>query len=218
MASVPPRIERRRARPGSLERPVNGRLYRGTWLLVGLPLLVAAFSVARPAPLPRSSFIPAFNGDAAKALASELVRQIPDRSPGSARAPAAADWFRGQLEPYGLPVRSESFSAEIPGRGRVRLQNLSAEAVGRSPGTIVVMAHGDNDGRGPGGSWKRVDLDDVVAADRRVAVAFNRMHEAKAARLPAIMTVPLILFILPTLFVVILGPASCSINDSFLHG
>ena len=32
--------------------------------------------------------------------------------------------------------------------------------------------------------------------------------EEKAARLPAIMTVPLILFILPTLFVVILGPAS----------
>src|SRR4051812_6277946 len=42
--------------------------------------------------------------------------------------------------------------------------------------------------------------------------------EEKAARLPAIMTGPLILFILPTLFVVILGPASCSINDSFLHG
>jgi tight adherence protein C len=42
--------------------------------------------------------------------------------------------------------------------------------------------------------------------------------EEKAARLPAIMTVPLILFILPTLFVVILGPASCSINDNFMHG
>jgi len=42
--------------------------------------------------------------------------------------------------------------------------------------------------------------------------------EEKAARLPAIMTIPLILFILPTLFVVILGPASCSINDSFIHG
>jgi tight adherence protein C len=42
--------------------------------------------------------------------------------------------------------------------------------------------------------------------------------EEKAARLPAIMTVPLILFILPTLFIVILGPAACSINDSFLHG
>jgi tight adherence protein C len=42
--------------------------------------------------------------------------------------------------------------------------------------------------------------------------------EEKAARLPAIMTVPLILFILPVLFVVILGPAACSINDSFLNG
>jgi len=39
--------------------------------------------------------------------------------------------------------------------------------------------------------------------------------EEKAARLPAIMTVPLILFILPTLFVVILGPAACSISDAF---
>ena len=42
--------------------------------------------------------------------------------------------------------------------------------------------------------------------------------EEKAARLPAIMTVPLILFILPTLFIVILGPAACAINDSFIHG
>jgi len=42
--------------------------------------------------------------------------------------------------------------------------------------------------------------------------------EEKAARLPAIMTVPLILFILPTLFIVILGPASCSIHDSFING
>ena len=38
--------------------------------------------------------------------------------------------------------------------------------------------------------------------------------EEKAARLPAIMTVPLILFILPVLFVVILGRAACSISDA----
>ena len=42
--------------------------------------------------------------------------------------------------------------------------------------------------------------------------------EEKAARLPAIMTVPLILFILPVLFVVILGPAACSIADAFSDG
>ena len=42
--------------------------------------------------------------------------------------------------------------------------------------------------------------------------------EEKAARLPAIMTVPLILFILPVLFVVILGPAACSISDAMNSG
>jgi hypothetical protein len=145
MATVPPRTERRRARPGSLERPVNGRLYRGTWLLVGLPLLVAAFSVTRPAPLPRA-FLPAFDGKATKTLAVSLAG-YPYRLPGVLQA---ADWFRDQLTPYGLPVRTERFSAVIPGRGRVEMRNLVAEAVGRTPGTIVVMAHRDNTGRGPG--------------------------------------------------------------------
>jgi len=146
MATVTPRTERRRARPGSLERPVNGRLYRGTWLLVGLPLLLAAFSVARPTPLARS-FLPEFDGEATKHLAEDLVTAHPNRYPG---ALAPAEWFREQLQPYGLPVHTERFSAVIPGRGRVQLQNLVAEAVGRSPRTIVLMAHRDNDGRGQG--------------------------------------------------------------------
>src|SRR6476659_2663837 len=146
MATVPSRTERRRARPGSLERPVNGRLYRGTWLLVGLPLLVAAFSVARPTPLPRA-FLPEFDGQATKALAADLTTNDPNRFPG---ALGPVSWFKEQLAPYGLPVRTERFSAVIPGHGRVQMQNLVAEAVGRSPRTIVVMAHRDNDGTGPG--------------------------------------------------------------------
>ncbi len=40
--------------------------------------------------------------------------------------------------------------------------------------------------------------------------------EQKAARLPAIMTVPMIIFILPTLFVVLLGPAGLDIADNFV--
>jgi len=39
--------------------------------------------------------------------------------------------------------------------------------------------------------------------------------EQKAARLPAIMTVPMIIFILPSLFVVLLGPAALGIMDNF---
>ncbi len=146
MSTVPPRTERRRARPGSVERPVNGRLYRGTWLLVGLPLLVAAFSVARPTPLPRA-FAPEFDGVATKELATDLASYNSNRFPG---ALGPVNWFRDQLEPYGLPIRTERFSADIPGRGRVQMQNVIAEAVGRSPRTIVVMAHRDNDGLGRG--------------------------------------------------------------------
>ncbi|MEM6682137.1 MAG: type II secretion system F family protein [Pseudomonadota bacterium] len=41
--------------------------------------------------------------------------------------------------------------------------------------------------------------------------------EEKAARLPAVMTVPLILFIMPTLFVVLIGPATCKISDEFIN-
>src|SRR2546430_952434 len=143
MASVPPRTERRRARPGSLQRPVNGRLYRGTWLLVGLPLLLAAFSVARPTPLPRA-FLPAFDGAATKKLADDLATR-PYRQPGSAGAIGAASWFRDQLAPYGVPIHTERFSAVIPGRGKGELQNLVAATVGRSPRTIPVIARRDHD-------------------------------------------------------------------------
>lgn len=41
--------------------------------------------------------------------------------------------------------------------------------------------------------------------------------EEKAARLPAILTVPMIVFILPTLFVVLIGPAIIQAIDTFKH-
>lgn len=41
--------------------------------------------------------------------------------------------------------------------------------------------------------------------------------EEKAARLPALLTVPMIVFILPTLFIVLLGPAAIGVMDTFAH-
>lgn len=41
--------------------------------------------------------------------------------------------------------------------------------------------------------------------------------EEKAAKLPVVMTVPLIVFIMPTLFIVLLGPAACKVSDQFVH-
>jgi hypothetical protein len=125
-------------------------MYRGTWLLVGLPLLVAAFSVARPTPLPAPPLPPAFDRYAADALATDLARSFPDRSPGSPQATGAAQWFEQQLHAYGFRTQVDRFFATIPGRGRVRLENLSTVAPGSSPDTIVVMAHRDNLGTSPG--------------------------------------------------------------------
>jgi hypothetical protein len=150
VAAVPPAPERRRPRPGSLERPVNGRLYRGTWLLVGLPLLVLAFSVARPAALQPPGLPPAFDQDVAKGLATDLAREWSNRLPGTPGAAGAARWLDDQLTPLGFQVRRQAFTATVPGRGDVRLVNLYAAKPGLSQKTIVVMAHRDDDGAGPG--------------------------------------------------------------------
>src|ERR671931_1333816 len=114
MAAVPPPPARRRPRPGSLERPVNAKLYRGTWLLVGLPLLLAAFSVARPDPLPAPEQQSTLDGRALVSLARDLVQTSSNRYPGSLGANNAAQWFRDQLRPYGLQLRSERFTAAVP--------------------------------------------------------------------------------------------------------
>jgi hypothetical protein len=131
---------------------VSGRLYRGTWLLVGIPLLAAAFSVHKPAPLPTPQpALPAsFDRFAAIELASELARLYPDRVPGTAGAAGAAQWFREQLSPYGLKVVSDRFRENVPGIGERTLENQLVTVPGHSPDEIVVMSHRDDDGTGPG--------------------------------------------------------------------
>lgn len=175
MAAVPPPRARRRPRPGSLERPVNGRLYRGTWLLVGLPLLLAAFSVARPQPLPGPAIEPSLDAAETQSLAQDMTR-YPDRLPGTLGATQAAEWYRGQLTPYGLRVRSERFTATVPGVGRLQLENLVAVVPGHSPQTIVVMAHRDNDNSGPGANDNASGTAVLIELARAYSVRVRPAH------------------------------------------
>ena len=94
----------------------------------------------------------AFSRAAALASAQELATLYPDRTPGSKGALLAGSWLSAQFRALGFETHADTFSATIPGRGRVRLQNLSATAVAptSSPETIVVLAHRDNTGAGPG--------------------------------------------------------------------
>jgi hypothetical protein len=125
-------------------------MYRGTWLLVGIPLLVAAFTLGRATPLPPPALPPTFDRDAARALALELARDYPDRSPGTPGAARAADWVARQLRQYGLEPQRERFVVDVPGRGGVPMVNLIARVPGRSRDEVVVVAHRDNLGTGPG--------------------------------------------------------------------
>ncbi|HZR96921.1 MAG TPA: M28 family peptidase [Gaiellaceae bacterium] len=150
MAGPQPAPERRRPRPGSLERPVNARLYRGTWLVIGFPLLLLAFSVARPAPLQPPNLPHAFDPTAAATLAADLAARWPSRLAGTPGAAGASRWFADQLKPYGYRVRRDTLTEAVPGRGRVRFVNLLATRPGRSLKTILVTAHRDDDGTGAG--------------------------------------------------------------------
>src|SRR2546423_3677989 len=150
MLPTPARASRRRPRRGSLERPVDGRLYRSAFLLVSVPLVILAFSSTRPAALPAPALPPNFDAASTEANALEFSQSFPARPPGSARALAAADWVRDRLALYGLEIGRDAWRRTIPGLGRVRLQNVWGVAAGQSSDAIVVMAHRDDTGAGPG--------------------------------------------------------------------
>jgi aminopeptidase YwaD len=147
---------RRRPRRGSLERPVSTRIYRAAWLVVAVPVLVAAFSVGRPDALPPPRAQPFFDGATALQFTTDLATEVPDRSPGSPGQARAADWVEEVLQGYGFTVERQTFSAEIPGLGTEELVNLVAAAPRTGPAAaqgkraIVVLAHRDNVGSTPG--------------------------------------------------------------------
>ena len=58
-------------------------------------------------------------------------------------------------------------------------------------------------------------VDPPLATGNAFAERMLRAEE-KAGRLPATMTVPMMLFILPALFIVLIGPAILDIMDNFI--
>lgn len=150
MTASPASRRRLRRRRGSLERPVSGRLYRGAFLVLTLPLLIAAFSVVRPPSLPPPTLPPAFDGNATRQLAVQLATRYPNRVPGTADSLSAAQWFKDAIKPYHLPVVSDTWRQKVPGEGTMRLENIWAVAAGQSDSAIVVVAHRDDSGAGAG--------------------------------------------------------------------
>jgi hypothetical protein len=129
---------------------VNGRLYRASFLVLLPALALLAFTVTKPVALQGPTLPPAFDENVAGALARELATAYPNRVPGSPGGQAAAAWFRGKISVFDLPTRTAAWRESVPGLGEVELRNVMAVVSGSSPDVIVVMAHRDDTGAGPG--------------------------------------------------------------------
>ena len=171
---------KRRPRRGSIERPVDLRLVRNLAALLAFPLLLAVFTVARPGPLPAPELPPAFDGATARSLVVELASDNADRVPGSPGAASAAAWFREKLALYGLSVREDVWTDDVPGVGRVELRNLATVVRGTLPETIVVVAHRDNNGLSAGAN----DDASGTAALVELARAYATAGTTESARTP----------------------------------
>ncbi|MFL5953004.1 MAG: M28 family metallopeptidase [Gaiellaceae bacterium] len=183
MAATRTPARRRRARRGSLERPVNGRLYRSAFLVLSLPLLILAFSIVRPSGLTAPALPPDFEGGATKALATDLARSYQDRAPGAPQAEQAVQWFTERMAPYRLPVSTDTWRASAPGIGRATLRNVWAVAAGASSDAIVVLAHRDDTGIGPGAN------DDASGTAALVELARTYAQTSAGAPVPSAHTI-----------------------------
>ena len=139
---------RRRPRRGSLERPVSTRIYRAAWLVVAVPVLVAAFSVGRPDALPAPRTQPFFDEETAVQFADGLVTAAADRVAGHRRTAQRRRVGRESARELRLHRRTADVLGRHPrpghGGAREHRRDRAAHRAGECPG-----AAGDRRARAP---------------------------------------------------------------------
>ena len=160
-------------------------MYRGTWLLVGIPLLVAAFTVARArsrcrrrrcrppstAPPRRSS---------PRELANELSRTARPGSPG-AHGPRPGS--PSSCASTGLTTRGPFHANDPRPRRRASSRTSARSRQGRSNQTRSwSMAHRDNAGAGPGANDNASGTAALIELARSYARAARRPPQPPSSR------------------------------------
>jgi Peptidase family M28 len=148
MEAARPGGRRRRARRGTVDRPLNARLVRVAAVVVAPALLALLFSISTTGTLPRPPLDPLFDTASAESLASELSVRHPSRVPGSLGADDAAVWYRETISGLGLQTDEDVWTARLPDLGDVQLRNVVTVVPGRADEAIVLVAHRDNAGVG----------------------------------------------------------------------
>ena len=123
----------------SVERPINARTYRGTWLLVGIPLLIAAFSVKASPYRSPANFRPRSTARVQRSSPA-TSRDVPGPPAGDAAGARRRRVADERAREVGFQAADDTFTATLPGDRPTCLINVTATAPGRSPDAIVVMA------------------------------------------------------------------------------
>ena len=134
MEAARPGGRRRRARRGTVDRPLNARLVRVAAVVVAPALLALLFSISTTGTLPRPPLDPLFDTASAAALATEL-RSTTRRACPARSAPRTRRSGTGRRSPASVSRRSEDvWTADLPDLGEVELRNVVTVVPGRSRG------------------------------------------------------------------------------------
>ncbi len=119
---------------------LDPRIYRAGFVPLVLVAIVVAFSLRdAPGGLTAALAPGAFDGQRALTALTEMARQHPIRTPGSAGDRALANELASALSADGFGVMRRSFDAVTPS-GERRLQTISAVRAGTANGTIAIVA------------------------------------------------------------------------------
>ena len=181
-APAPPRRERR-ARRGSLDQPINGRLVRAWSLLLLGPLLLLALTIGRPGPFPGLGAAavvrrPVGNGARGRAGAATTPIASPDRAGAAGRR----DVGRRRSSPSTGSRRPRTpGTRRSPGSAASGSATSSPSFRARRPDAILVLAHRDDIGVGPGRERQRLRHGGPDRAGARLRPARHRRRAAEAA-------------------------------------
>jgi len=115
--------------------------------IVVVPAILAfLFSISTTGTLPRSSLEPLFDAENAASIARTLSVEYPSRVPGAEGGEQAARWYEETLRSLGLNAEEDAWTEDLADLGSVELRNVVTVVPGRSPETIVLVAHRDNAG------------------------------------------------------------------------
>ncbi len=145
---------------------VDPRIYRTLLVIVAAAVIVFGFSFQDQPGAATTTLAPASLPDS-YGLMTELAKQYPDRSPGSAADAILAAQVGATLRHDGFSVSSTSFESQTADGSRA-LQTVSATRAGQVNGTIVVLSDRDLPGvAGLSGTAVMLELADVLSGENQ---------------------------------------------------